>query len=73
MAPPIPAVLQANAELLDAFSRYVAVEKNGVRPADRTHAKLYGHRQLSSTTDPDGRSGRAAADPGHKRRSLRGG
>jgi hypothetical protein len=45
------------AELSDAAARYVAVEKNGTKPCDRTHGNLYGYHP--STPDAEHEDHRA--------------
>jgi hypothetical protein len=39
------------AELSDAAARYVGVEKNGIKPADKTHGQLYGHHPPAADQD----------------------
>jgi hypothetical protein len=39
------------AELSDAAARYVAVEKNGIKPGDKTHGSLYGHHPSAADHD----------------------
>lgn len=39
-------------ELSDAAARYVAVEKNGIKPSDKTHGNLYGHHPPAVNENP---------------------